>query len=128
MASLTTWAWAASGLSFAAGAIATLAVTKVVAPPRGLRDPGDLPGFEERFVREFGVPDSKRPLVRSILRDYREKRRAIEGEAVAVVHDKLERAGREADVRLRGVLPPTERQRYDAWLDAQNLDKAPAGR
>ena len=76
----------------------------------------------ERFVREFHVSDSNRGLVRTILRDYREKRRAIEGQTASVARDKLERVGREADAKLRGILPPPERQRYDQWLRPAEVD------
>jgi hypothetical protein len=115
MLSLARMVWVVGALCFAAGSVSTLAVSKAVAEP-ALRDPGDLPGFEARFVSEFGLPDSKRVLVRTILRDYREKRRLIEGQAASSAREKLERAGREADAKLRGILPPPERQRYDDWL------------
>jgi hypothetical protein len=108
-------AWIAGVLCFAAGAVSSLAVTRAVNEPKVL-DPGDLPGFEERFAREFEIPESKQPLVRTILRDYRERRRLIEGQAAAIARDKLERAGREADARLRGILPPPQRAEYDEWL------------
>jgi hypothetical protein len=119
--------WLAGILCFAAGSVSTLAVGKAVSEPRVL-DPGDLPGFEDRFVREFGLPESKTALVRTILRDYREKRRLIEGQAAAVAREKLERAGREADAKLRGILPPPERARYDEWLARPADAPAPATR
>jgi hypothetical protein len=122
MASLARMVWLAGALSFAAGAITALAVAKGIGGDTGVRDPGDLPGFEDKFAREFRLQDSKRALVRAILRDYREKRRAIEGQAASVAHDKLERAGRDADSKLRGILPPAERQRYDQWLVQADLD------
>jgi hypothetical protein len=107
--------WLAGILCFAAGSVSTLAVTKTLSETRVL-DPGDLPGFEERFVREFDLPEAKHALVRTILRDYREKRRLIEGQAASIARDKLERAGREADAKLRGILPPPQRARYEEWL------------
>lgn len=114
----------AGTLCFAAGSVATLAATRAFSEPE-VRDPGDLPGFEERFVRDFELSDRQQSLVRTILRDFREQRRLIEGQAASIAREKLARAGREADAKLRGILPPPERARYDAWLAAGSPPDGP---
>ncbi|HKE02195.1 MAG TPA: hypothetical protein VKE69_14350 [Planctomycetota bacterium] len=95
--------------------MATLATERALRAPE-LRDPGDLPELEERFVRDFDLPDSKRQLVRAILREYRDRRREIEGRTAAAARDELARAGREADAKLRGILTPPQRAAYDARI------------
>jgi hypothetical protein len=89
------------------------------------REPGDLADFERRFVREFEVPESKRPLVRAILSEYRERRREIEGGAAATAAPKLLQAGREADDRLRRILPPPRRDEYDRWIARDRQLRSP---
>ncbi len=102
-------------LSASAGAAGALAASEALRRPQIL-DPGDLPGFEERFVAEFGIAAEERPLVRSILREYRERRREIEGDAAATARTALVQAGKEVDWKLRGILPPPRRRDYDLWL------------
>jgi hypothetical protein len=106
---------AASLLSAAAGAAGSMAVSRALAGAE-VRDPGNLPAFEERFVREFGFPESKRKLVRTILREYRDRRREIEGQAAAQSRADLADAGRDVDGSLRGILPPEKRRLYDEWI------------
>ncbi|MBL8693312.1 MAG: hypothetical protein JNJ88_04370 [Planctomycetes bacterium] len=111
---LTLSVLAVAALSAAAGASATLALTRVL-PGVDARSFDELPAFEERFAREFGLGDRERALVRTILRDYRDRRREIEGQAAASARAELTRAGREVDWQLRGILPPPQRELYDRW-------------
>ena len=123
MIPLSRWVVAAALVSVAAGASGAMAVSRALSAAES-REPAELPIFEDRFMREFELPESKRALVRTILRDDRERRRAIEGEAVASpgMHERLERASRQADAQLRGILPPPQRAKYDAWIGRARLD------
>lgn len=117
MSSLPQSVLLASALSLAAGAAGALAVSRALTVPE-TRDPAELPEFEDRFMREFDLPESKRALVRTILRDDREQRRVIEGAAVTTEPspESLRRTGYQVDQKLRGILPPPQRTKYDQWI------------
>ncbi|MBI3819371.1 MAG: hypothetical protein HY286_11810 [Planctomycetes bacterium] len=107
---------AATILSAAAGSLATLAVLKATGATDS-RDQGTLPEFEDRFVRDFGLPEGDRKFVRAILHKYQDRRREIEGRAAEAAEKELTDLGRTIDAELCAILPPDRQKRYYALLD-----------
>lgn len=107
------WLLLAVALSACAGSIATLAVQKAAGLPDA-REAGALPEFEDRFIREFELPETDRRIVRAILNKFQERRREIEGRAAQAAANELADLGRTIDTELLLILPPAKRDRYTA--------------
>lgn len=108
----------ATVLSAAAGSVATLAVQRATGQGES-REPGALPSFEDRFMRDFDLPEDDRRFVRAILYKYQERRREIEGRAAESARKELSDLARTIDAELCAILPIQKQNRYYALLDAQ---------